>query len=197
MGPQPRAEHVALAASGASLCQGDRTCARPRAWRRRGKCASPAWHLDGHSRVPMATRLPSAKLATGTEGAIGAGGSGTRRRARRTLPLYGVAGPARLYRRGALGVGRLIGGEPSSEIDGRVLGSIGSGVAKAHWRHVTTAIWQGVEKDLVVPLREVALVVAAPGAVLLEAKGNVGATKARRRRRTPVRWRWSAVVAPA
>ena len=28
-------------------------------------------------------------------------------------------------------------------------------------------------------------------------KGNVGATKARRWRRTPVRWRWSAVIAPA
>ena len=99
--------------------------------------------------------------------------------------------PARLYRRGALGVGRLVGGEPSSEIDRRVLGSIGSGVAKGLWRHVTTAMWQGVGKDLGVPPREVALVVAAPGAVVLEVKGNVGATKARPRRRTPVRWRWS------
>ena len=56
--------------------------------------------------------------------------------------------PARLYRRGALGVGRLVEGEPSSEIDRRVLGSIGSGVAKGLWRHGTTAMWQGVGKDL-------------------------------------------------
>ena len=69
--------------------------------------------------------------------------------------------------------------EPSSEIDGHVLGSIGSGVAKGLWRHVTTAMWQGVGKDLGVPPREVALVVAAPGAVVLEVKENVGATKAR------------------
>ena len=101
--------------------------------------------------------------------------------------VVGAAVPARLYRRGALGVGRLVGGEPSSEIDRRVLGSIGSGVAKGLWRHITTAMWQRVGKDLVVPPREVALVVAAPGAVVLEVKGNVGATKARPRRRTPVR----------
>ena len=68
VGPQPRTEHVELAASGAALGRGDRACARPRAWRRRGKCASLAWHLDGHSRVPLASRLPSAKLATWTDG---------------------------------------------------------------------------------------------------------------------------------
>ena len=43
---------------------------------------------------------------------------------------------------------------------------------------------QGQGKDLGAPPREVALVVAVPGAALLEAKGNVGAMKARRRRRT-------------
>ena len=82
--------------------------------------------------------------------------------------------PARPYWRGALGVGRLAGGEPSSEIDRRVLGSIGSGVAKGLWRHGTTAMWQGVGKDLGVPPREVALVVAAPGAIVLEVKGKRG-----------------------
>ena len=108
-----------------------------------------------------------------------------------------VAVPARLHRRGALGVGRLIGGESSSEIDRRVFGSIGSGVAKGFWRHVTTALRQGVGKDLGVPPRDVALIVAAPGAVVLEVKSNVGATKARRRRWTPIRWRSTVVVAPA
>ena len=91
---------------------------------------------------------------------------------------------AEFRRRGALGVGRLVGGEPSSEIDRRVLGSIGSGVAKGLWRHVTTAMKQRVWKDLGAPPRKVVLVVAAPGAVVLEVNGNVGATKARPRRRT-------------
>ena len=88
--------------------------------------------------------------------------------------------PARLCRRGALGVGRLIGGEPSSEIDRRVLGSIGSGVAKGLWGHATTAMSKGVGKDLGIPPRGVALVIAATGAVVLEVKENVGATKGRR-----------------
>ena len=56
-----------LAASGVARGRGDHALARPRAWRRRGKCASPAWHFDGHLWVPMASRLPSAKSAMGTE----------------------------------------------------------------------------------------------------------------------------------
>ena len=52
-----------LAASGVARGRGDHALARPRAWRRRGKCASPAWNFDGHPRVPVASRLPSAKSA--------------------------------------------------------------------------------------------------------------------------------------
>ena len=107
-----------------------------------------------------------------------------------------VAMPARLHRRGALGVGRLIREEPSSGNDGCAVESIGSGVAKGFWGHVTTVMWPGVGKGLGVPPRDPALVVAAPGAVVLDVERYVCVSKARRRRWAPVRWRPDVVVAP-
>ena len=59
------------------------------------------------------------------------------------------------------------------------------------------AMWPGVGKDLGVPPRDPALIVAAPGAVVLDVKRNVCVSKARRRRWAPVRWRPDVVVAPA
>ena len=99
----------------------------------------------------MASRLLSAKLATGTEGGHRSGRLRDAEAGTEDAAIVGAAVPARLYRRGAPGVGRLIGGEPSSEIDRRVLGSIGSRVAKGLWWHITTAMWQGVGKVLGVP----------------------------------------------
>jgi hypothetical protein len=105
--------------------------------------------------------------------------------------------PARLHRRGALGVGRLIGEEPSRVSDGCVFGPIGSRMSKGFWRHVPTAMRVGVGEDLGVPPRDPALVVAAPGAVVLDVERNVCVSEARRRRRAPVHWRLAGAVAPA
>ena len=66
-GPQPRAEYTKLATSGAALEQGDRAHAQPQAWRRQGEWASPAQHVAGYSRVPMASHLPLGESALETE----------------------------------------------------------------------------------------------------------------------------------
>ena len=88
--------------------------------------------------------------------------------------------PARLHRRGALGVERAIGGEPSSKIDRGVIGSVGGGVAKGLRGHVTTAMRNRIGENLHIPARDEARVVAAPRAVVLEVHAHVGATKGRR-----------------
>ena len=94
--------------------------------------------------------------------------------------VAGVAVPARLRRRGALGVGRVIGGEPSSKIDRGVIGSVGCGVAKGPRGHVTTAMRNRIEENLRILARDEALVVATPRAVVLEVQAHAGATKGRR-----------------
>jgi hypothetical protein len=108
-----------------------------------------------------------------------------------------VAMPARLHRRGALGVGRLIREEPSSGNGGWAVGSIGSGVAKGFWGHVTTAMRPGVGRGFGVSPRDPAIVVAAPDTVVLDVERYMCVPKARRRRWAPVRWRANVVVAPA
>ena len=55
-------------------------------------------------------------------------------------------------------------------------------MAKGFWRHGTRAMWIGAGKDLGVPPRDPALVVAAPGAVVLDVKRYVCVSKASRRR---------------
>ena len=111
--------------------------------------------------------------------------------------VAGIAMRARFHRRGALGVGRLIREEPVSGDDGRPVGSVGSGVANGFWGHVTTAMRPGVGRGFGVSPRDPALVVAAPGTVVLNVERYMCIPEARRRRWAPVRWGASVVGAPA
>ena len=111
--------------------------------------------------------------------------------------VAGIAMRARFYRRGALGAGRLIREEPVSGDDGRTVGSVGSGVANGFWGHVTTAMRPGVGRGFGVSPRDPALVVAAPGTVVLDVERYMCIPEARRRRWAPVRWGANVVVAPA
>ena len=106
-----------------------------------------------------------------------------------------IAVPARPHWRRVLGFRRDVRRETSSKVDRGVIGSVGSGVAKGFRRHVTAAMRKGVGKNFRAPACcDEALVVATPGAAVLEIQAHVSATKRRRRWRPPMNGCARAVV---